>query len=283
MNFQEKLKRDYNKHKSIVCMGMDPLLEKIPIKEGNTKEKIYRFYAEILNEIVRTGNFPSCVKPNYAFYARYGFEGLEALFDLIELYKKNGLTVILDSKRGDIGTTAEAYADEAFHFFKADAVTLSPYLGFDSIEPFIRKYPDAGYYVLCKTSNKSSGEIQDVITEGKPLYEKVAEKLSSWKNPGIGAVAGATYPEQLLLILETFKKGGQILPLLIPGIGTQGGDLKSVINIISKYDISLHRINASSSINFAYIKTGKNFAEAASLEIKKMNEEINEIMESEKN
>ena len=281
MTFSEKLKEDYKKYKSIVCMGMDPVIEKIPIKAGTNKEKIIIFYTEILNEIIKTGNYPSCVKPNYAFYSRYGFEGLEALLEIISLYKKNNLTVILDYKRGDIGTTAEAYADEGFDFFKADAVTLSPYLGYDSIEPFIRKYPEGGYYVLCKTSNKSSGELQDIVSnDGKELYIKTAETIAKWDNDGLGAVAGATYPEQLKNILEAFKNNGKILPLLIPGIGTQGGNLNDIVSIIKNYNLPLHRINASSSINYAYKKYDISYPEAATLEIKNLNTEILKIIEN---
>lgn len=255
-------------------MGMDPVLSKIPIQENDTKKKIYSFYEEILNEIIKTKKYPACVKPNYAFYARYGFPGLEALHDLIKLYRKNDLPVILDVKRGDIGTTAEAYAEESFDFFEADAVTLSPYLGHDSIEPFTKKYENKGFYILCKTSNKSSGELQDKLIDGKPLYLVVAGYLSGWDNGGIGAVAGATYPDQLKAILDEFSKSGKILPLLIPGVGTQGGDLEAIVKTINAYDISLHRINASSSINFAYEKNGGNFAVAAANEIEKLNSEI---------
>ena len=105
--------------------------------------------------------------------------------------------MILDYKRGDIGKTAKAYAKEAFDFFKADSVTLSPYLGYDSIEPYIKDYPDKGYYILTKTSNSSSGEIQDIKTGEKEIFLHVAELIVKWYHPGIGSVAGATYPEQL--------------------------------------------------------------------------------------
>jgi len=274
MNYRQSLSNYYNKYNSILCMGMDPVLSKIPIQENDTKKKIYSFYEEILNEIIKTKKYPACVKPNYAFYARYGFPGLEALHDLIKLYRKNDLPVILDVKRGDIGTTAEAYAEESFDFFEADAVTLSPYLGHDSIEPFTKKYENKGFYILCKTSNKSSGELQDKLIDGKPLYLVVAGYLSGWDNGGIGAVAGATYPDQLKAILDEFSKSGKILPLLIPGVGTQGGDLEAIVKTINAYDISLHRINASSSINFAYEKNGGNFAVAAANEIEKLNSEI---------
>ena len=278
MNYRQLLTENFKKHNSLICMGMDPILSKIPVEEKNVSKRIYKFYEKILNEIIHKNVYPSCVKPNYAFYARYGFEGIEALYNLIKLYKDNGLPVILDVKRGDIGTTAEAYAEESFDFFSADAVTLSPYLGRDSITPFSLKYPDKGYYVLCKTSNKSSGEIQDLLVSGKPLYLVVAQFLAGLSIDGIGAVAGATYPDQLKAILDESSNSGNILPLLIPGIGTQGGDLKSIVSIIKSYNLPLHRINASSSINFAYEKYGGDFASAAVTEISKLNTEISDIL-----
>ncbi len=261
-------------------MGMDPILEEIPITKKSVQKTIFFFYENILNEILRKNIHPACVKPNYAFYAQYGFDGLKALKELIDLYKSEGFQVILDAKRGDIGKTAEAYAYEAFDFFGADAVTLAPYIGYDSIEPFMTKYPNKGYYVLCKTSNKSSGDLQDILYEGKPLFLKTAELITEWYKPGIGAVAGATYPEELEKILKVFNSKQKDIPLLIPGIGTQGGNLETVVKILrDTSEVSLHRINASSSINYAYKKfTAMNFAEAAVEEIKLLNDQINSII-----
>jgi orotidine-5'-phosphate decarboxylase len=118
-------------------MGLDPVIEDIPIKTGSNKEKIISFYESILNKIIQQKVYPSAVKPNFAFYAQYGIEGIEALLSVIELYKSQDIPVILDAKRGDIAKTALAYAKECFGFYKADAVTLAPYMGYDSIAPFI--------------------------------------------------------------------------------------------------------------------------------------------------
>ncbi|NLV66643.1 MAG: orotidine-5'-phosphate decarboxylase, partial [Spirochaetes bacterium] len=155
MNYIELLKYAAKKFSSIVCMGLDPVIEDIPEKKGTPGEIIYKFYENILNSLVKKKTFPGAVKPNYAFYAQYGIDGIVALEKVIRIYQETGIPVILDYKRGDIGKTAQAYAKEAFDFFRADAVTLSPYLGYDSIEPYIKNYPDKGYYVLTKTSNKS--------------------------------------------------------------------------------------------------------------------------------
>ena len=167
MNYIEMLKESAEKYSSIVCLGLDPVIEDIPEKDGTPGERIFKFYENILNAIVKKNIYPGAVKPNYAFYAQYGIDGITSLEKVLTIYKNAGIPVILDYKRGDIGKTAAAYAKEAFDFFKADAVTLSPYLGYDSIEPYIKGYPDKGYYILTKTSNASSGEIQDVRGHGQ--------------------------------------------------------------------------------------------------------------------
>ena len=144
MNYIDLMKDSAKKYSSIVCLGLDPVIEDIPEKDGTPGERIFRFYENILNVIVKKNIYPGAVKPNYAFYAQYGIDGIISLEKIISIYKKAGIPVILDYKRGDIGKTAAAYAKEAFDFFKADAVTLSPYLGYDSIEPYIKGYPDKG-------------------------------------------------------------------------------------------------------------------------------------------
>lgn len=276
MNYIEMLKDSAKKYSSIVCLGLDPVIEDIPEKDGTPGERIYKFYENILNAVVKKNIFPGAVKPNYAFYAQYGIDGIISLEKVIKIYKNAGIPVILDYKRGDIGKTAAAYAKEAFDFFKADAVTLSPYLGYDSIEPYIKGYPDKGYYILTKTSNASSGEIQDVQTEGKDFFLHIADMIVKWYHPGIGSVAGATYPEQLDKINYTFLKSGKEIPFLIPGVGTQGGSISEVMAVLRKCpDVRIHRINASSSINYAY-KTYKemNYDDAAVEALKQMNGEI---------
>ncbi len=276
MNYIDLMKDSASKYSSIVCLGLDPVIEDIPEKDGTPGERIFKFYENILNTIIKKNIYPGAVKPNYAFYAQYGIDGIISLEKIISIYKKAGIPVILDYKRGDIGKTAAAYAKEAFDFFKADSVTLSPYLGYDSIEPYIKGYPDKGYYILTKTSNASSGEIQDVKTEGKDFFLHIADMIVKWYHPGIGSVAGATYPEQLDKINDTFMKSGKEIPFLIPGVGTQGGSVAEVMAVLRKCpDVKIHRINASSSINYAY-KTFKDmkYDDAAAEALKQMNEEI---------
>ena len=275
MNYIQILKETAKKFNSIICLGLDPVIDDIPLS-GNPKEQIIKFYESILNKIIQTGIYPSAVKPNYAFYAQYGLEGIESLCKVIKLFKKEGFPVILDVKRGDIGKTAKAYAIEAFDFFEADAVTLSPYLGYDSISPFVDNYPDKGYYILTKTSNKSSSEIQNIDVGSMPLYQYMAERLLDWYHPGIGSVAGATYPDELLNIIKIFYNADKEIPLLIPGVGSQGGDLQGILKILKDHgDITIHRINSSSSINYAYKKySNLDFDDAAVKALKELNTSV---------
>jgi orotidine-5'-phosphate decarboxylase len=274
MNFTEQLKQAAKDNASIVCMGMDPVLEKIPIR-GETEEVIVKFYTDILNTIISEDVRPGIVKPNYAFYAQYGFPGLRALKKLIELYHEKKFLVILDAKRGDIGKTSTAYAKEAFEFWKADALTVAPYMGSDSVGPFIDF--GKGVYILDRTSNPGAVDLQNMEVNGVPVYMKLAENIIKWHKPGVGAVVGATYPKELEQISTFFIKGGKEVPFLIPGVGKQGGSAAEVVEALKKTgnDLSIHRINSSSGINFAYEKKGTDdYAGAAVEAIKELNKEI---------
>lgn len=275
MNYIDLLKLSHQKFNSIICLGLDPVIEDIPLT-GDPKTVIIAFFEEILNRLMQKKIYPAAVKPNYAFYAQYGLEGLEALLAVIALFKKEGFPVIFDAKRGDIGKTATAYAREAFDVFQADAVTVSPYLGSDSIIPFFNQYPDKGCYVLTKTSNPSSSEIQDLMVEQVPLYEQVAKKIVEWYRPGIGSVAGATFPEQLSTIALIFLRSGNEVPILIPGIGTQGGTIAEVMSSLAHFEnIGIHRLNASSAITYAYKQWPKmHYAVAAARALKDFNDAV---------
>lgn len=279
MDYLDLLKISYEKFNSIVCLGLDPVIEDIPLT-GDPNSVIVAFYEEILNKILQKKIYPAAVKPNYAFYAQYGIPGLEALIKVISIYKHEGFPVILDVKRGDIDKTAAAYAREAFNCYQADAVTLSPYMGLDSIQPFIELFPGKGYYILTKTSNKSSVDIQDVLIDKEPIYLHVAKKLTEWYQPGLGSVVGATFPKQLLQIAMIYIRSGKEIPLLIPGIGAQGGNIKDVVDIFKQYsDIRIHRINSSSAINYAYKKYKKlHYAEAAVKALKDLNDSITSLL-----
>lgn len=256
------LENSARERKTILCFGIDPILEKIK-EEGTVEEKILKFYFELTDKLIEENQL-SAIKPNYAFFAQYGFEGLSALKNIIERYRGKVL-VILDGKRGDIGRTAQAYARELYDFWRADATTVSPYLGSDTIEPFLREGKLA--YVLCKTSNPGSAELQDLKFKGKKLYEIIAEKSLNWKNSGL--VVGAT-SDAIKKIVKITK--GEV-PFLIPGIGTQGGDLDLVMKAIKKNPY-IHRINSSSGIAEAYLKSGGTPIEAALKEAEKLNAQM---------
>ena len=258
------------KSDSLVCFGMDPVLEKIPIKEQSPEKKIVKFYTDILDAKPKIG----AAKPNYAYFAQYGFPGLRALKKLIAVCKGQKIPTILDAKRADIGTTSEAYAREVFEFWKADAVTVQPYLGNDSVEPYF-KYCEKGkgIYLLVRTSNVGAKDFQDLKTDGEPFYRKIAAKVVEWHKPGMGAVVGATKPEELKEIHSFFEATGKKIPLLIPGVGTQGGSGKEVSEIIKKN--RLHRINSSSAISYAYQNEGTDdYVSSAAKAIEKLNTEI---------
>ena len=263
MNFTTKLKKIAEQNNSIVCLGMDPVLEKIPVKEQSPSKKIYEFYSNIIDA---TQGQIGAVKPNYAFFAQYGFPGLRALKKIISYSKNKKIPVILDAKRGDIGKSSAAYAKEIFEFFKADAVTISPFMGRDSVEPFIEYCKKGkGVYILTRTSNPGAADLQD--------FRKTAEKVKEWYTDGVGAVVGATNVAELSEIEGIF--GGKV-PMLIPGVGAQGGSAKEVAAALG--NLKIHRINSSSGINYAYEKTGTDdYAKAAAEAVKKLNEEVGNL------
>ncbi len=275
MNFTSKLVKAAEERNSIVCLGMDPVLEEIPVKEQSPNTKIVKFYDNIIEA---TANNIGAVKPNYAFFAQYGFPGLRALKKVISICKNKKLPVILDAKRGDIGKSSEAYANEVFKFWKADAVTVAPYMGKDSIQPFINCCSDGkGVYILVRTSNKGAEDLQEITGKNeKKMFMETAGKLVEWHSEGVGAVVGATNTAELKAVAEFFSDSRKTIPLLIPGVGAQGGSAKEVADILRQIgDLKMHRINSSSGINYAYKKQGTDdYAGAAAKAVKKLNEEI---------
>ena len=238
--------------KTILCFGIDP----------KSSDNISEYFSEITDKLISEHQI-SAIKPNYAYFAQYGFEGLNALKELITRYK-NKIPIILDGKRGDIGKSSEAYANEIYDVWGADATTISPYMGEDSIKPFLRDGKTV--YLLCRTSNTGASDFQDLKVGKKYLYEIVADKALKWD---CGLVVGATSDAIKRIVKITKNK----LPLLVPGIGAQGGDLELVLKTI-KDNIAIHRINASSSLAYAYEKQGGSAVEAALKEAKKLNEKI---------
>jgi len=262
-------------------MGIDPVLERIPVKERDIEKKIVKFYSTILNALKAGGKSAgiAAVKPNYAFFAQYGFPGLRALKKIIDIYRKDYI-VLLDAKRADIGNTSKAYAKEMFDFWQADSATVNPYLGYDSLEPFFEYCKKGkGIYVLVRTSNEGAKEFQNLAVGNEPFYLKVAQAVIKWNIRGVGTVVGAPSTVEMQDTVNFFNSKARQLrvPFLIPGVDKQGGSAAEVARILKqdKETIALHRINASSSINYAYEESNaKDYAEAAVKAIIKLNREI---------
>ena len=219
-----------------------------------------------------TADLVCAYKPNLAFYEALGIDGLKVLRKTIE-YIPGFIPVIGDGKRGDIGNTAKAYAKALFETFGFDAATVSPYLGYDSVQPFI-EYKDKGIFILCRTSNPGAMDFQSLIdARGTPLYEAVARKASEWDTRGnIGLVVGATYPAELKAIRRLCPE----MPLLIPGIGAQGGDLTSAVK--NGIDAQGEKAIISVSRQVLYASKGKNFAQAARQSAQGIRDDINKLV-----
>jgi orotidine-5'-phosphate decarboxylase len=263
MSFQERLVSRTRKAGNAVCVGMDPVLKKIP-GTGSPEERIKRFYSDMLEAMLAKNILPAAVKPNLAYYEAVSLPCLQVLHDLIKAFKAAGPLVVLDAKRGDISSTSGAYAQMAFQVFGADAVTVAPYMGQDTIKPFQDVAKDQGIYVLVRTSNPSAKDFQElsVGSDGTPLYRVVAEKLADWNDGNLGAVVGATAPTELRDLLLYWRGRGKEIPVLIPGIaisGVSGGQTGSVTDVYQAIrdagsDAHLHLLNSSSGINYAYEK-----------------------------
>jgi len=261
LKFLEKLDKAAEKNNSLLCIGLDINLDQVPQSVLNKEDPIYIFNREIVNA---TKDLVCAYKPNIAFYEMYGIYGLSSLIKTIELILGTGIPVILDAKRGDIGHSSAAYAKSAFEVYKADAATVNPYLGKDSIEPFM-EYQDKGVFVLCLTSNPGAKDFQSTV------YKEVAERVMEWNKYGnCGLVVGATKPEELKEIREKVED----LPILIPGIGTQGGDIASTVKYGVNKDGNRAIINSSRSI--IYASREDNFAEAAHEAAKDLRDNINQ-------
>lgn len=270
MKFSDCLEARIQECGNPICLGMDPKLSLMPVerKHGEVQseeEKIKFFYMDILKECSKRNVKPAVVKPNSAYYERISIQGMQILHDLIAAYKGEGIPVVLDAKRGDIGKTSAAYADAAFNVYGADAVTVSPWMGKDSVGPFLEHPANGGVYALLRTSNKGAADFQDLPVEGSTAFFSVAKKLIEWDNGNLGAVVGATHPEELERITAFFAAANHEIPFLIPGVsipgvpGGQGGDAKTVLQAIANGGgkRKFHVLNSSSGLNFAWQRTGK--------------------------
>ena len=223
MHFMQSLQQAWKSHDSLVCVGLDPEPTKFPAHLRDHPDAVFTFCAAIVDA---TADLVCAFKPQIAHFAALRAEDtLERLIAHIHA-KHPGVPVILDAKRGDIGSTARHYASEAFERYRADAVTLNPYLGRDSIQPFLN-HADKGVILLCRTSNPGGADFQALDCGGQPLYLRVAEIIArDWNaNGNCALVAGATWPEELGKVRAVVGN----MPLLVPGIGAQGGDVEAVL------------------------------------------------------
>lgn len=251
MTFFDKLDAAVEKNNSLLCVGLDPVLENIPSHLQDSETPLFDFCKAIVDA---TNDLVCAYKPNSAFFEAHGSDGFKQLEMLCEYMRKTypEIPILLDAKRGDIGHTNEGYVTMAFDRLQADAITLHPYLGKESLAPFLNRN-DKGLFILARTSNPGGGEFQD------DMYEKVVRNIvASWnEHNNCAIVAGATYPEEL-------KKLRQIAPdmvFLVPGVGSQGGDLEAVLENGRRKDGKGLIISSSRSV--LYAGNDDNFAEAA--------------------
>jgi orotidine 5'-phosphate decarboxylase subfamily 2 len=215
MNYFERLRARSEQADTLVCVGLDPHFGRMPVEEiASHNRKV----------IEATAPYAACFKPNYAFYEQYGIAGLQALQDTVAAVPDD-IPVLGDVKRGDIGSTAAAYARAAFEVWGFDAVTLHPYMGLESVRPFL-DYPEKGVYIVCRTSaNEGAVDLQEsILDSGLRLYEAVAGIVTKW-SPQIGLVVGATAPTEIARVRAVAPDAS----LLIPGVGAQGGDADAAI------------------------------------------------------
>jgi orotidine-5'-phosphate decarboxylase len=263
--FATRLAHAWAASNSLVCVGLDPDMAKIPVRFASSSQPILEFNKEIVDA---THDLVCAYKPQIAFYNAVGAERqLEQTIEYIRQRAPHTI-VILDSKRGDIGNTATAYAAEAFERYKADAVTINPYMGEDTVRPFVKDARHAAI-VLCRTSNSGARDFQDLLVDGKPLYQHVARRAADKWNElkNVLLVVGATYPEEMSLL----RKAHPELTFLVPGIGAQGGDLKATLD--NGLDANKQGLLISSSRQIIFAGDQTAIRKAAQI----LRDEINEL------
>ncbi|ALM10412.1 MAG TPA: orotidine-5'-phosphate decarboxylase [Candidatus Peribacter riflensis] len=278
MHFADVL-TDATQKKSPVCVGLDPALDKLPEGIAKDAKGLLDFSTGIIDAVK---DIAACVKPQMAYYEALGWEGMRAFFETCAYAKLQGLLVIADGKRNDIGSTCDAYADAYLSKDSPiDALTISPYLGSDGIKPFIERCNknDKGIFVLVKTSNPSSGELQDLTVGDETVHEHMAQLVDGWglsflgKESGyscVGAVVGATYPEELKYLRSLLSHA----ILLIPGYGAQGGTAADIKAGFVNGNGAI--VNSSRGIIFA--SKGKDWREAAGKAAEKMKMELKSVL-----
>jgi orotidine-5'-phosphate decarboxylase len=300
--FLTKLRQSTRTTDSIICMGLDPVIEALSAEYKNGAlgiERMANFYEDLFSEMKRRGVLPGMFKPNDGFYAKHNFagefSGYKVLRRLISgMHSDPSLKIIpflADAKRGDIGKSSQNYAEQYFNGPEEwDAVTVSPFMGTDSVSPFTNfcnKDSCKGVYILNKTSNPGSKDLQMLkMADGRYLYQHVSDKILEWSkgHPGVGAVVGGTSLEELRMILSFYA--GKSVPVLVPGVGAQGGSAKDVANIAREvgFELPLLRINSSSGLTHPWYKkagdpipSANECIEMSIAELQKLNDEVGVI------
>jgi len=255
--FISRLNATSQAHDSLLCVGLDPDVARLPAELQGKPDAISIFCKAIIDA---TAHLACAFKPQIAYFAALAAEDqLQSICDYLR-QRYPHLPIVLDAKRGDIGATAEQYAREAFERYGADAVTVNPYMGFDSVAPYL-EWKDRGAIVLCRTSNPGGSDLQFLQVDGRPLYQHVAQLVAQkWNLHGQCAlVVGATFPDE---IAQVRKIVGE-MPLLIPGIGAQGGDIEATVRAGQTQSGGGMMINSSRAILYARPAEGEDFAQAA--------------------
>jgi len=262
VEFVSRLLNASRRNRSLLCIGLDPDPAKMPVKD------VFEFNRAIIDA---TCDLVCCYKPNLAFYESIGIRGLQALKKTVD-YIPRDIPVIGDAKRGDIGNTATAYASALFDYYKFDAATVNPYMGYDSVKPFL-DYRNKGIFILCRTSNSSASDFQDLVDNfGMKFYQSVALRAGDWNKGGnIGLVVGATFPDEL----KEIRKLCPDMPLLIPGIGVQGGNLELSVRYGVNNSAEMAIIVAARQV--IYASRGAGYAQAAREAAQEIRDSINKF------
>ena len=271
--FLTKLRVSAQTNNSLACAGLDPVMDALPDQyKRNGIEGVHAFYQDTFTLMAEKNILPGMFKPNHGFYEKHnnelaginhGYTTLASVIASIAETFGNTIPITLDNKRGDIGKSSDNYSEAGYKNWGANALTISPYMGTDSVEPFTKfcnPKDGRGAYILCKTSNPGSNDLQMAkMADGRFLYELTADNIIRWasKRPGVGAVVGGNSPEELYKLLKIFA--GKDIPVLVPGVGAQGGSAKVVIEVAVKagFELELLRINSSSGITHPWYKNAQ--------------------------
>jgi orotidine-5'-phosphate decarboxylase len=269
VNFVHKLNAAIARNDSLLCVGLDPDIAKLPAELRGRPQAIADFCKAIIDA---TADMACAFKPQIAYFAALAAEDqLQVVCDYLRSAYPH-IPIVLDAKRGDIGATAEQYAREAYERYGADAVTVNPYMGFDSVEPYLQ-WQDRGVIVLCRTSNPGGSDLQFLQVDGQPLYQHVARLVAErWNRNGQCAlVVGATFPQEIAQVRAIVGD----MPLLVPGIGAQGGDIEATVRAGQTANGTGMMINSSRAILYAKPADGEGFADAAARVARETRDAIN--------